>query len=186
MLDVMALNVKEKEALVIDLLKKGHTARKIAKLANVSNTTIKKIRDKLTGVVNGDNKPLSLSSEGFKLFLGGKSLVEVAISLDIPTEQVIKFYKYYLTLQNASKFVSILNKNGDSIPAFLTWFDYIEKNNVKPDDIVHAIDYIKNMPSMQQQKEDIENEIGSLEFERDFLLDSIVRPKHVTPSTLLS
>jgi DNA invertase Pin-like site-specific DNA recombinase len=56
MLDVMALNVKDKEALVIDLLKKGYTTREIAKMANVSNTTIKKIGQKIT---NNDNEEKS-------------------------------------------------------------------------------------------------------------------------------
>ena len=35
---------KDKENLVIDLLKKGYKTREIAKMAHVSNTTIKKIR----------------------------------------------------------------------------------------------------------------------------------------------
>jgi uncharacterized protein YhaN len=48
-----------------------------------------------------------------------------------------------------------------------------KKNNVKPDDIVQAIEYLKNMQSMQQQKEDLENEIGSLESERDFIVENI-------------
>jgi transposase len=48
MLDVMVLNEKEKETLVIDLLEKGQRTREIAKMANVSNTTIKKIRQKTT------------------------------------------------------------------------------------------------------------------------------------------
>ncbi len=133
---------------------------------------------KLTGEVNEDNKPLSLSSQAFKMFLDGKSLVEVAISLDIQTEQVIKIYKDYLMLQKMSRIVAILNKHEGSIPAFLTWFDYIEKNNVKPDDIVHAIDYLKNMPSMQQQKEDLLNEIESLESERDSIVENIASLKN--------
>jgi hypothetical protein len=56
----------------------------------VSLTYIKKVRAKITGEVNEDDKPLSLSSQTLKLFLGGKSLVEVVISLDIQQEQVIK------------------------------------------------------------------------------------------------
>jgi DNA-binding CsgD family transcriptional regulator len=150
MLGVMLLNEKEKEALVIELLKKGLTSREIAKHAHVSFTYIKMVRAKITGQVKEDNKPLSISSQAFKLFLAGKSLVEVAIFLDIQPEQVIKIYKDYLMLQNTSKFVLILNKHGDGIPAFLTWFAYIEENNVKPDDIVQAIDYIKNTQPMHR------------------------------------
>jgi transposase len=41
-------SAKEKENLVIDLLKKGYKTREITKLAHVSNTTVKKIRARLT------------------------------------------------------------------------------------------------------------------------------------------
>ncbi len=34
-----------------------------------------------------------------------------------------------------SKIVSISNKHRGSIPAFMTWFEYIEKNNVKVKDM---------------------------------------------------
>ena len=172
MLAVMLLSEKEKVALNPDV-NKGLTSMEIAKRAHVSFTYIKRIRAIITGEVNEENKPLSLSSQAFKLFLGGKSLVGVAISLDIQREQVIKIYKDYLTLQKTSKFVSILDKHGGTIPVFLAWLDYIEKNNVKPSDIAQAIECIKNMQSMQQQKEDLENEIGSLESERDSIVENI-------------
>jgi DNA invertase Pin-like site-specific DNA recombinase len=41
-------SAKDKEKLVIDLLKKGYKTREIVKLAHVSNTTVTKIRAKLT------------------------------------------------------------------------------------------------------------------------------------------
>ena len=73
MLDVMVLNEKENEKLVMDLLKKGHTTRGISKMANVSNTTIKKIRQKITKnaveeKIEPKNKPLSISSQALIFF----------------------------------------------------------------------------------------------------------------------
>jgi DNA invertase Pin-like site-specific DNA recombinase len=60
---------KDKEKLVIDLLKKGYKTREIVKLAHVSNTTVKKNRQKLNVEVKEEqqqsdqkNKPLSISS----------------------------------------------------------------------------------------------------------------------------
>ena len=94
MLAVMIMNEQEKEALVIDLLNKEHTAREIAKVAHVSFSYIKKIRRKLTGGVDEKQKevemkkPLSTPSQAFRLFLGGKSIVQVAIELDLPTDNI--------------------------------------------------------------------------------------------------
>jgi hypothetical protein len=68
MANVMLLNEKEKEAPVIELLNKGLPVRETAKQALVSFTYIKKIKMKLTGKVNEDNRPLSLSSQAFKRF----------------------------------------------------------------------------------------------------------------------
>src|SRR5215203_1386003 len=116
----MLLNEKDKESVVTDLLNRGHTAREVAKAAHVSFSDIRRIRTKMTGDSPKDNderkKSLSISSQAFKLFLEGKSLVNAAIALDTPTEQVLRVYRDYLTLQRMSKFVSILDRHRDSIP----------------------------------------------------------------------
>jgi hypothetical protein len=78
----------------------------IVKLAHVSNTTLKKNRQRLTADVNEDDqkrKPLSPSSQAFKLFLECRSIVQVAIELDLATDQVLKLHSDYLILQNMEK-----------------------------------------------------------------------------------
>ena len=98
-------------------MNKGHKTRKIAKMTNVSKTTIKKMGQKLQTMSlkrknEPKDKPLSASSQAFKLFLEGKPVVRVAIELDVPTDRAIRIYKDYLTLQTMSKIVFILNKHG--------------------------------------------------------------------------
>jgi hypothetical protein len=87
----MLPNKKEKEALIIDLLKREQTVRDIAGQAHVSFSDVKKIRMKLNGRENEEDlqrkKPLSIPSQAFKLFLDGKSLIQVAIWLDLPTDR---------------------------------------------------------------------------------------------------
>jgi hypothetical protein len=154
----------------------------------VSFSEIKRIELMVTGDdKNGKDeggetgkKAKSIHCQAFELFLQGRPPVQVAIDLNLTTDQAIKIYKDYLTLQKMSKIVSILNKYRNSIPAFITWFGYIEKNNVKPNDITDAIDYIKNMQPLHQQKEDLENEIETLESERDFLLEGIRSIKNLS------
>ena len=43
----------------------------------------------------------------------------------------------------------------------MPWFEHIEKNDVKSTEIANAIDCIKTVQSLQQQKDDLENEIES-------------------------
>ncbi len=92
---VMILDEQDKEAFVIDLLNKGHMAREIAKQAHISSTDITKIKMRVTGGYVGDNKEKakSMASQSFRMFLENKSLVDVAISRNIQTEQVIAYTK---------------------------------------------------------------------------------------------
>src|ERR687890_1033578 len=111
----MLLNEKEKEAMVIELLNKGLPVREIARQAHVSFSYIKKTKAKITGEVDKDEKekknPLSIPSRAFKLFLKGRSIVQVAIGLDLPTDQILKIHSDYLALQNRQDVVSILLEN---------------------------------------------------------------------------
>ncbi len=93
----------------------------------------------------------------------GFDYVKARGDLDIPTEHVISIYKDYLTMPRMSKIISILNKHMRSIPAFITWFEYIGKNNVRVKDITKAIDYIKDMQS-PSNKQNLKNEINQRGF----------------------
>ncbi|MBA3284806.1 MAG: hypothetical protein H0U27_07080 [Nitrosopumilus sp.] len=44
----------------------------------------------------------------------GKSIAQVTIEPDLPTEQIMKIHSDYLTLQRTSMIVSILNKHRES------------------------------------------------------------------------
>jgi hypothetical protein len=115
----MILNKQQKEKLVIDLLNQGFTYPQIAKQAHVSFSEIKRIEQKVTGDDKKmedeggekEKKAKSILSQAFELFLDNKTLVEVAISLDLPTEEILKIHSDYLILQNNQKVAIILKKH---------------------------------------------------------------------------
>ncbi len=51
-------------------------------------------------------KPLSVSSQTFKLFVDGKSIVQVAIELDSPTDQILKLHSDYMTYKISKRYYS--------------------------------------------------------------------------------
>ncbi len=161
-------SAKDKEALVIDLLEKNHTTREIAKIALVSFTFIKKVRMKLTGEVieekqnDQKKKPLSIPSQAFKLFLDGKSVVEVAIGLDLPTDQVLKIHADYLILQNMERASRVLTENRKNLAAYLKLFDFLDGNNVKAEDLNHAVDLAQNISNLKKEKIQLEYDIDTL------------------------
>jgi hypothetical protein len=166
----MLPNEKDKENLVIDLLKKGYKTREITKLAHVSNTTVKKIRAKLTAGAKekqeqqGDqkNKPLSVSSQAFKLFLEGKSVVQVAIGLDLPPAEALKIHCDYQTLRNMGLASRILMENRKNLGAYLGLFDFVNGNKIKVKDLNLAVDLARNIDNLKKEKARLEYDIDTL------------------------
>ncbi len=165
----MPPNEKDKEKLVIDLLKKGYKTREIVKLAHVSNTTIKKIKMKLTGEVNKEQepddtkkKPLSVSSQAFNLFLEGKPVVKVAIELDLTTDQALKISSDYLVLWNMGMASRVLMENKNNLGAYLKLLDFLDGNKIKMRDLNHAVDLAQNIDNMKKEKSQLEFDIDTL------------------------
>ncbi len=162
-------SAKDKENMVIDLLKKGHTTREISKMAHVSNTIVKKNRQKLTAEAKeeqeqGDqkNKPLSISSQAFKLFLEDKPVVQVAIELDLTTDQALKIRSDYLLLWNMGMASRVLMENRNNLGTYLKLFDFLDGNKIKVKDLNHAIDLALNMKNLKQEKAQLEYDIDTL------------------------
>jgi len=174
-LTTMKMGKKEKENLVIDLLNKGHNVQYISKVAHVSFGFIADMRKRATGKDIEEDKdiPLTTFSKAFKLFLEKKTLVEVAILLDLPTEEVLIFHSDYLTLQNNQNVATILKKHRNNLAPFFKWFDYIEKNNMKAHDLNVAIRHVNKLNVLDKKVEDRKNEVKKITYDRDYLLDNL-------------
>lgn len=112
-------------------------------------------------------KQLSIPSQAFQLFEEGKILVEVAVILDIPKEEIIKIFLDYLALKNLNRVAVVLKANIKNLSVFIKWFNYINENNVKKSDVDRSIANVMDIKSLTQQKENLEKEIQSIEEERD-------------------
>src|SRR6476646_10773345 len=136
----MILSKQEKEEMVIKLLDEGITFKEIAKRVHLSLSDISRIKRKLTGEeIEKSRPPLSMPSQTFQLFKDGKSLIDVAIILDLPKDEVIQNYSDYLTLKNMGKVASILQEYKNNLSTFLSLFNYLKKNNILWMDAKRAI-----------------------------------------------
>jgi hypothetical protein len=91
----IALNRREKEALVIQLYQQGKTMREIAEAAHLSFSDIGAITKRIDGHnnidIDADTKDLknkSKDAQALYLFSIGKKPIEVAIELDLPPSVV--------------------------------------------------------------------------------------------------
>jgi|tagenome__1003787_1003787.scaffolds.fasta_scaffold20983234_2 hypothetical protein len=146
----MVLSIKDKEDLVIDMLNNNYTLREIASKVHVSFSFISAIRKKLAGeeeIVIDDklkkgvaSRELSIPSQSIQLFKEGKSLIDVAILLDIPKDDVIQNYSDYLILKNMREVAALLQEHKNELSTFLKLFNYLKRNNIKWNNIKQAID----------------------------------------------
>src|SRR5215467_15561251 len=99
------MNREEKEECVIRLYKENKSTREIAKLMHISfrdiGVIIKKAKLKAGGEGGqlDDIKSKSKTTQAIKLFSEGNSPVEVAIELDLPTDQVLAIYREFWELE---------------------------------------------------------------------------------------
>ena len=170
------LSTKDKENMVIDLLGKGYTLMDIAKSAHVSFSYVGKIRKVVLGEVDDDkevSKPLSVPSQAFKLFLDGKPPVEVAIIVDLDTQEVLRMFHDYLMLQNMHRVVMILKEHKGDLAPFLKLFHHIKENKTRVKDIRYAVDNVNKINALEQRKESIIKEVELIESKRDYLIDNL-------------
>ena len=89
----------------------------------------------------------------------GKSIVQVAIGLDLPTDPVLKIHSDYLILQNMEKASRLLTENKKNLGAYLKLFAFVNGNNIKVRDLNHAVGLARRIYNLKQEKVQLEYDI---------------------------
>jgi hypothetical protein len=111
----LILTRKEKENLVINVAEASKTTRHLAQVAHISPKDIGTIIRRYTGEdseYQGNSQ--SLNSRAFKMFSDGKSLVNVAIALDIGADEVLGIHNDYLRLLNLDSLMTLYRELDDN------------------------------------------------------------------------
>lgn len=164
----MILTRKEKEDLVIELANKGKSTRYIAQVAHVSLKDIGTIIRRYTGEENvapteSQNKTLSLTSKAFKLFKDNKSLVDVAIALNLEADEVVCLHSDYLQLSNKDKLMAIYSEMGDDIHQLVYLYNELKWHGLaNRKDIFNIVQQEEKLKSLDKVVFDTYGEIGRL------------------------
>ena len=160
---MMALTRQEKEKLVLELYSQGKTYRQIAEEARICPRDIKTILDK---VVKGreSEESVSVSSQAYKLFLAGKSPMDVAVTLNLRQAEVIELYKEYWNLNNLHDLNQIYEEIKGDIGSFLNLYKLAKAAGMNTQQVIRLLAIANNhLPAVEQRCEKLKREVHSLE-----------------------
>jgi DNA-binding CsgD family transcriptional regulator len=172
----MVLTRAEKEALVKRLFEEGKTIREIAKEAHMSFTDISAIIRKVTGGSSKNNsvKPTkSIEVRALGLFSKGKTPVEVAIKLDISSEEAETFFIRYWRLKQQYDFELKYKEMKNQLPSFLQLYGVIKSASVTEKEVVILIRCAREIPQLRTTNQNLKNENTGLEHQKGSLLSDV-------------
>ncbi|MPZ08290.1 MAG: hypothetical protein GEU26_18065 [Nitrososphaeraceae archaeon] len=172
----MVLKRSEKEELVKQLYEEGKTIREIAKEVHMSFGPIGNIIRRVTGDNSKDSDvkpPKSKETQALRLYSNGKSPVEVAIKLDISSNEAEDFYLAYWRLRNQHHLAFIYTRLKYQLPSFIKLYDVFRSAGVKEIDAANLIKNSRQIPHLQNTFLDLTNEITNLTAQRNTLLDEV-------------
>src|SRR5215471_15774789 len=169
------MNRVEKDEYVIRLYKEGRSVREIAELVHMSfrdiGLIIKKVKleaDGERGQLEDDVKSKSKTTQAIKLFSEGNSPVEVAIALDLPTDQVLTRYREFWELEGMYGLTQISEEAKYDLHDLLRLHRMAKVLGMEKHDIISAFELIKHnqLKTLQWKAGYLKSEITRLEWEK--------------------
>jgi predicted transcriptional regulator len=175
LLDVLSmLTRQEREQTVLDLYNQGKTIREIAKEIRMSfrdiGTVLKKeekenerqkrqLDNDSSTYSDSTQSGMSLSTQAYKLFSQGKTLVEVAIELDLNEKQVTKHYMEYWKLKGL-----IHEEIKDDIAYFAKLYRLSKAAGKSAEHVVNLLNIANDdLPALEDKYKKLQRNVNELE-----------------------
>lgn len=183
----MIINNSEKEKKVIDLYKEGKTVREIAKIVHMSFGTIgsltKKYENEVKHKDDRKNSVISEETKAIRLFSEGKTPADVKIELDMPTEEVERFYKDYWKLRGLHQLYHYYeNEIKKDLSSFLRLYKRTKQLGISNEVIIQALRDINELPLINMAAQRGRKEVKYLSDLKDALVSEIIDGKKAKDS----
>jgi hypothetical protein len=162
----------EKADYVIRLYEEGKTIREIAKEVHMSFGSIGAIIRRVEcddineDKVKQEENNISKSAQALKLFSKGKKPLEVAIKLDLGTQEVDRLYKEYWHLEGLDKLTLLYDEIGDFLPSFLELFTIMKNEGMtNQKDIGSLLKSANDLPFIEDRIQKL-TEVNLLEHQK--------------------
>ena len=165
----MILKRQQKADLVIQLAEEGKNTREIAQAVHISLKDIGTIIRRHLGEEENEteypDKGFILSPRAFKLFKENKNLVDVAIILNIDTDEVLGMHYDYLRLLNLDKLMTLYREMEDDIYLLEhLYFDLKSEGLFSKQDIFNIVQKAGKLRNLDQALIEAASDIGRLNF----------------------
>ncbi len=176
----MVLNKQEKEQLVIKLYQEGKPIRQIAQQAHLSFGTIGKIIRRINSregeIMPNDLSGKSKETQALSLFLQGKRPVDVAIELDLSSNEVENILQEFWNLNELHELASVYNEIKAYLPSFLKLFHCLKKHKMLSEKHINNIlRYAGNdLPQLTDRVQCLTNDVINLEGQKRNLMNKLI------------
>ena len=179
------LTRQERERLVMELYyNQGKTYREISKEVRISPRDIgvilnKAVQEKIKvskeeqqnnaeqNQQEEGKQKLSLSSQAYKLFSERKTLLEVAITLNLRESEATKLYKEYWKLKQLHNLNTVYEEIKDDIEYFLKLHKLSKAKGMGVKEVVNLLEIASNdLPALEKRIKRLRNDISTLQFQK--------------------
>jgi DNA-binding CsgD family transcriptional regulator len=180
----VVLNKRDKEQLVIKLYEEGKTIREIAHQAHLSFRTIGKIIRRINGPNGDETAPKDMNNksketQALSLFLQGKRPIDVAIELDLSSDEVEYYQQEYWILNGMDDLALAYLEIRNHLDLFLSIFHLMKKNKIiNHKDIQTILKYCIDLPSLENKFRSLANTVLDLEIKKKELSTQLVDLGH--------
>ena len=162
----MVLTREEKERFVLDLYNQGKNTRQIAQQVGISFRDIGAILQKAAKEKEREHS-ISVSSQAYAMFSEGKTLIQVAIKLNLREAEVTKFYTEFWNLNDLESLSKVYHEINGNIQYFLELYRLIKKANMNIQNIMTTLKIANNdLPTLEANYLTLQEAVSNLEAEK--------------------
>jgi uncharacterized protein YerC len=163
----------EKEKRVIELFEQNKTYREIAQEVHMSPNDITNVVRRYTGETlqpqtareqeQQKNQEKTIGTRALTLFEAGCTPIQVAIELDLKSEDVTRFYKEYCDLKELHGLSKVYEELGKDITPFIKFYHKTENAGLDPRHVVDALNIVEQIPYIEDQHRTLLDDINVLD-----------------------
>ena len=165
----MVLTRQEKEQHILVLYNQGHNTRVIAQKTHTSFRDIgailkKKAKEKEIGEHQAEQ--LSTSTQAYRLFSEGKPALQVAIDLQIKSDEAIQYQKEYWELNQLDSLTQLYKEEKGNIWPLVNLHRLSKSSRMNTGQIINLLKIANNdLTSVQHKFEQLSKDVISLELD---------------------